>query len=131
MDSVRSPGPLLAVAFVVGLVVAVSVGRLLVADLALAAVTGLCWGGGVALTLRHLDSPIGASHGGWSVARWSGAFAGTLTLAATVGVSPSLPLDADLRFALGLLVVGFGVLVFNLGGAMVLDATPEAGGDGA
>jgi drug/metabolite transporter (DMT)-like permease len=127
----RSSGTLLAVGLLVSLVVAVALHELLVADFALAAVTGLCWGGGVALTLRHLDSPLGTSTGGWSVARWSGAFAGALTLAATVGVSPSLPVSNDLRFALGSLVVGFGVLVFNLGGAMVLDATPEAGDDGA
>ena len=123
MVTLSSPGPRRLVGVVVGLAVAVGLHELLVADLALAVVTGGCWGGGVALTLRHLDSPMGESGAGWSVARWSGAFAGTLTLAATLGVSPSLHVPSDLRFALSLLVVGFGVLAFNLGGALILDAT--------
>jgi drug/metabolite transporter (DMT)-like permease len=123
MVSLSSPDPRRLFGVVVGLTVAVGLYELLVADLALAVVTGVCWGGGVALTLRHLDSPIGTSSGGWSVARWSGAFAGALTLAGTIGVSPSLHVPPDLRFALSLLVVGFSVLAFNLGGALILDAT--------
>jgi hypothetical protein len=123
MVVLHAPGPRRLLGVVVGLAVAVGLHELLVADLALAVVTGGCWGGGVALTLRHLESPMGTSSGGWSVARWSGAFAGTMTLAATLGVSSSLDIPSDLRFALSLLVLGFGVLAFNLGGALILDAT--------
>jgi drug/metabolite transporter (DMT)-like permease len=128
MESVRSRGPLLAVALATTIVVAVGVHELLVSDLALAVTAGICWGGGLALTLRHLTEPPMDGSGGWSVARWSGAFGGSLTLAATVGVSPGLPLAPDARFALSVLVLGFGVLAFNLGGAMVLEARDETAG---
>jgi hypothetical protein len=123
MDARRSPGPLLAVGLVVAVTLAVALHELLVDDIALAGVTGICWGSGVALTLRHLGRP--GTDGGWSVARWSGAFGGAATLAAVTGVSPALPLPASTRFALSLLVLGVALLTFNLGTGMVLDATAD------
>jgi hypothetical protein len=131
MDALRSPGPLLAVGLLVAVTLTVGLYELLVADLALAGATGVCWGGGVALTLRHLGRP--ETRGRWRVARWSGAFGGAVTLAAVTGVSPGLPIAASTRFALSLLVLGTGLLTFNLGTAMVLDATggSESAGDTA
>ena len=124
MDPLRSTGPLLTVALVVAVALAAGVHELLVADPALAGVTGVCWGGGVALTLRHVGRP--ETHGRWRVARWSGAFGAAVTLAAVTGVSPALPLPAGTRFALSLLVLGVALLTFNLGTGMVLEATAVA-----
>ncbi|TQQ82302.1 sterol desaturase [Halonotius roseus] len=83
----------------------------LVGDPVLAAVTGVVWGVGLALTARsarHHPSSTGVTD--WRSARWIGLGTGGITLAALLGVSPSLPISAELRLALGLLIIGTGLL---------------------
>ncbi|PSP59347.1 sterol desaturase [Halobacteriales archaeon QH_7_66_36] len=74
--------------------------------LSLAGVTGLCWAVGVALALRidHLY-PAYWTGEGWADRRWRGLAGGTFALAATIGVSPLLPVTNEVRFGLGTLVV--------------------------
>ena len=82
-----------------------------VGDPVLAAVTGLVWGLGLALTMRsYRHQPALTTGGSWRSNRWIGLGTGGITLAALLGVSPSLPISADLRFALGLLIIGTGLL---------------------
>jgi len=83
----------------------------LAGDPVLAAVSGLVWGVGLALTARsarHHPSSTGVTN--WRSARWIGLGIGGITLAAMLGVSPSLPIAAELRLALGLLTIGTGLL---------------------
>ncbi|WP_256685401.1 sterol desaturase [Halococcus qingdaonensis] len=97
----------------------------LVADLALAGTIALTWAVGVRLTLRYrwLLSMRAETR---RVSLWSGAFAALVTLSAFFGVGPSLPLSAELRFALGLLVVGVGYASVTLGVAMASGRTDDA-----
>ena len=83
----------------------------LVGDPVLAAVTGLVWGVGLALTARAARyQPESTGVTNWRSARWIGlGFAG-INLAALIGVSPSLPISAELRLTLGLLIIGTGLL---------------------
>ena len=89
----------------------------LIADLMLATVTGLSWGVGIALVFHafHRRPPdtdaTDFSRGG----RWRGLGIGGITLAALLGVSPSLPISADFRAALGLLIIGTGLLAMATG----------------
>lgn len=92
----------------------------LVADPALAGTLALLWTIGFRLTIRHRH--VGSGSAGWRTARWSGAFGGLVTLAATLGLGPTLPLPDGVRLAIGLLLVGVAMTAFNLGVAMVLDA---------
>lgn len=111
-------------AVLVGTVVAAGLFAL-VEDPTLAVVTGLFWAIGVGLLARHLrleESRPAFDGNDWSVARWSGAFGGLMTLAAVLGVSPTLPISTELRLGLGLLVVGVALASVNLGAAMMLDA---------
>ena len=83
----------------------------LAGDPVLAAVSGLVWGVGLALTARsarHHPSSTGVTN--WRSARWVGLGTGGITLAAILGVSPSLPISPELRLALGLLIIGTGLL---------------------
>ncbi|RJX44270.1 sterol desaturase [Halonotius aquaticus] len=83
----------------------------LVGDPILAAVSGLVWGVGLALTARsarHHPSSTGVTN--WRSARWIGLGVAGINLAALIGVSPSLPISAELRLALGLLIIGTGLL---------------------
>ena len=83
----------------------------LVGDPVLAAVTGVVWGVGLAFTARaaqYHPSSTGVSN--WESARWIGLGVAGINLAALIGVSPSLPISAELRLALGLLIIGTGLL---------------------
>ena len=100
----------------------------LVADVALASTIALAWAVGVRLTFRYrwLLSVRGETR---RASVWSGAFAALVTLGAFFGVGPSLPLSAELRLALGLLVVGVGYASMTLGVAMTTvraDASRES-----
>lgn len=91
----------------------------LVADLALAGSLVVVWFAAGGLTVRHWRVGRGGS---WPTARWSGAFGGLLALVSGVGVSPGLPLSADVRFALALLVLGTGLAAMQIGVGLTLDA---------
>lgn len=83
----------------------------LVGDPALAAVTGLVWGVGLALTARAARyQPESTGVTNWKSTRWIGLGVAGINLAALIGVSPSLPISAELRLTLGLLIFGTGLL---------------------
>jgi len=82
----------------------------LVGDPLLAAVTGLVWGVGLGLTSRlYRKYPSYTTDTDWRHSRWIGLGTGVITLAALLGVSPSLPISAELRLGLGALVIGTGL----------------------
>lgn len=114
----------LVVSLFVGLAVGAASHALLVPDAALAAALALFYAAGTRLLIRF--DPVLAGSGRASVGKWGGAFAGLVTLAGTVGVSPSLPVSTDLRFALGLLVIGVGATAFGLGAGMAFAAVEAA-----
>lgn len=94
----------------------------------LAGVAGLCWAVGVGLTLRvRRLYPDAAGDGTWSSARWTGLGSGVLVLAALVGVSPALPISAELRLALGALVLGAGLASAATGMLAVLESGSREG----
>lgn len=94
--------------------------------LALALVTGVCWGCGLKLTLHVGDSyPAYATGETWADERWTGLSVGLVSLAAFVGVSPTLPVSAALRFGLGILVVGAGFLAYAAGTLAVLERVAD------
>lgn len=119
----------LAVSVLVGIAVGTTSYALLVPDVALAAALALFYAVGTRLLFRF--DPKLAGTGRAPVGKWGGAFAGLVTLAGTVGVSPALPVSADLRFALGLLVVGVGTTAFGLGAGMAFAAVAAAEGTDA
>jgi len=81
----------------------------LVGDVGLAVVTGVLWAAGLLLTLRvGRLYPSHATGETWRDKRWTGLSVGLITLAALVGVSPTLPVTGELRLGLGLLVLGAG-----------------------
>ena len=88
----------------------------------LALVTGLCWACGLGLTF-HVGRlyPAYATGETWADKRWTGSSVGIVTLAALVGVSPTLPLSSDVRFGLGLLVLGAGLVAYAAGTLAVLE----------
>ena len=98
----------------VGLLVAVVLSGGLywvVGDPGLAAVTGIVWGSGILITLRIARLyPSHAKGESWNDTRWTGISTGLTTLAALVGVSPTVPISAELRLGLGILVLGTGFL---------------------
>ena len=114
----------LAVSLLVGLAVGTTSHSVLVPDAVLSAALALFYAAGVRLLIRF--DPQLAGSGRASVGKWGGAFAGLVTLAGTVGVSPSLPVSTDLRFALGLLVIGVGATAFGLGAGMAFAAVAAA-----
>jgi len=88
----------------------------LLADLGLAVGAGLIWGGALAAGLRiYREYPAHATGDGWRDGRWTGLYSGLVTLGALIGVSPTLPVDADLRFGLAVLVLGAGTLGYVSG----------------
>lgn len=91
-------------------------------QLSLALVTGICWGFGLKWTLYigHLY-PAYATGDTWADKRWTGLSAGFITLAALIGVSPMLPISNGLRFGLGLLVIGTGLVAHTAGTIAVLE----------
>lgn len=88
----------------------------------LALVVGICWGCGLAVTfrLRHLY-PGYATGKTWEEKRWTGLSAGLVAFAALVGVSPTLPISAELRLGLGFLVTGTGLVAYATGTIAVLE----------
>ena len=85
----------------------------LVGDIVFATVTGLVWGCGLALSIHQYrtDSSISAN-ATWERNRWVGLGVGVINLAALIGVSPTLPVSAELRLGLGILVIGTGLVGF-------------------
>ncbi|WP_396612588.1 sterol desaturase [Haloferax sp. S1W] len=105
------------VSSVVGFLVAILVsGGLywLVGNVGLAVVTGILWGTGATITLSMRQQyPSHSTGDAWKDKRWTGLSAGLVTLAATLGVSPTLPVSAELRLGLGFLVVGVGFVGYT------------------
>jgi hypothetical protein len=103
----------------------------LVADLALALTNGLLFAVGSGLTVRNhllLTERYGDAYGAGSN-RWNAALAGLVVVAGVFGVSPTLPISADLGFALTVLVVGTIFVAWNLGVGGTLrtaDSTEDA-----
>jgi len=97
------------------LIVAVVVGSVLyglVGDVSFASATGIIWGTGVALSIHLYRSyPSLDAEPTWERKRWVGVSTGILTLAALLGVSPSLPISTELRIGLSVLVIGTGFAV--------------------
>ncbi|MFB6202026.1 MAG: sterol desaturase [Halorhabdus sp.] len=93
----------------------------LVDDPLFTVVLALFWALGAGLSVTYL-LPQTADGQDWVHARWSGAAGGLMALAATLGVSPTLPISADLRLALGLFVVGIWVTAINVGLALGSDS---------
>ena len=91
----------------------------------LAAVTGLVWGIGLALNLRLSQQQLSDTDGtGWRSARWIGLGGGGITLAAIIGVSPSLPISTELRLGLSTLVIGTGLLATSTAMLAVVERQP-------
>lgn len=92
--------------------------------LTLALVTGLCWTGGLKLTL-HIGHryPEFATGGTWTDKRWTGLGVGLVILAGLVGVSPTLHISNELRLGLGFLVMGAGFVAYPAGTLAVLERT--------
>jgi len=93
----------------------------LVDDPLFAGVAVLFWTFGTGFSIDYLIPQTGRSDD-WATARWSGAAGGLMALAATLGISPTLPISADLRLALGLFVVGIWLTAVNVGLALGLEA---------
>ena len=109
----------------VAVVVSSSLYRL-ISDVALAAVTGLMWGGGLLITLRIArQHPSHTTGEGWRDKRWTGLSTGLITLAALIGVGPALPISPDLRLGLGFLIIGVGFVGYTAGTMAELERTPE------
>lgn len=88
----------------------------LVADLALAATNGLLFGVGSGLTVRnHLLLKERYDAYGAGSNWWNAALAALVVVAGVFGVSPTLPIPADVGFALTVLVVGTIFVAWNLG----------------
>jgi hypothetical protein len=102
----------------------------LAGDASLALVAGLCWAAALKL-VRHVGDryPAYATGESWADKRWTGLSVGLLTLAALVGVSPTLPVSNELRLGLGVLVLGAGLLAYTAGTLAVLERVVD--GDGA
>lgn len=97
-----------------GAVVGGFVYRFVLADVGLAVALAVVYAVAVALTLHHWRvNPSGATG-----SRWAAGATGLSLFAALVGVGPSLPLSADLAFALQLLVLGVGLASLQLGVGM-------------
>jgi hypothetical protein len=95
-------------------------------DLALAAVAGVVWGVALLVTLRTARRfPGSADERGWTGRRWSALGTGVLTLAAVVGVGPTLPVSSELRLGLGVLVAGVGYVGHATGRLTELDRAGE------
>jgi len=108
-----------------------------VGDALLAAVAAACWAVAVKLVLRvGRLYPAFATGEDWTDRRWSGLGVGVVALAALLGVSPTLPVSAELRLGLGVLVVGAGTAAYTAGTLAVVErhdgpGAGSAGSDGA
>jgi len=101
----------------------------LVGDVGLASVTGIVWGSGVALSIHLYRSyPSLGAEPTWERKRWVGVSSGLITLAALIGVSPTLPISAELRLGLGVLVIGtgfVGMVTASLAELERVDVSPD------
>jgi hypothetical protein len=90
----------------------------------LAAVAAVCWAVAVKLVLRvGRLYPAFATGEDWTDSRWTGLGGGVVSLAALLGVSPTLPLSPELRLGLGILVLGAGTAAYTAGTLAVLERT--------
>ncbi|MFB6250586.1 MAG: sterol desaturase [Halobellus sp.] len=105
----------------VGIGVAAGLARL-TGRFSVAFTTGLCWTVGVTLFVRH-RYPTYITGEEWVDKRWTGLAVGVLTFAALLGVAPMLPVTDELRFALGLLVLGVGFTACTAGTLAVFERT--------
>lgn len=97
----------------------------LVGDPVLAAVTGLVWGVGLALTARAARyQPESTGVTNWRSTRWIGLGVAGINLAALIGVSPSLPISAELRLGIGFLIIGTGLLATATATLAVVERQP-------
>lgn len=97
-----------------------------VGHVGLAVVTGLTWACGVLITLRIArQHPSHTTGERWADKRWTALSTGLMTLAALVGVNSTLPIAADLRFALALLVLGVGFVGYTTGTMAELERAAE------
>lgn len=115
-------------ASVVGIAIGSATYAALVADPMFATMVAVFWALGLGLTMQYLAQYTGANRE-WRIARWSGAAGGLVTLAATLGLSPTLPITSDLRLALGIFVLGLWVTALNVGLALGLEHTKRPGTD--
>jgi len=113
-------------ATVVGIAIGSATYAALVPDPMFATIVAVFWTLGLGLTMQYLVQYTGASRE-WRIARWSGAAGGLVTLAATLGLSPTLPITPDLRLALGIFVLGLWVTALNVGLALGLEHTKRPG----
>lgn len=90
--------------------------------LGLALAVGLCWGCGLAVTARLRRLYPGYATGEtWDDKRWAGLNIGLVAFAALIGVSPTLPISAELRLGLGFLVIGTGLVAYATSTIAVLE----------
>lgn len=110
-------------AVLVGTAVGVS-SYLFVGYASLAVVSAVCWTAVVWLVGRvGRLYPAYATGERWRDKRWTGLSVGVVTLAALLGVSPTLPLSSDLRLGLGILILGAGLAAYTAGSLAVLERT--------
>ncbi|MDQ2051732.1 sterol desaturase [Natronolimnohabitans sp. A-GB9] len=94
-----------------------------IGNFGLAAVTGVTWGVALLLLVRA-DREYPDSMNSW----WSVLGVGfIISLAALLGVSPTLPIAGDIRFGLGLLVMGTGLAAYVAGVMTALEPTESSG----
>lgn len=94
-----------------------------IGNFGLAAVTGVTWGVALLLLVRA-DREHPDSMNSW----WSVLGVGLIIpLAAFFGVSPTLPIAGDIRFGLGLLVMGTGLTAYVAGVMTALEPTESSG----
>jgi predicted anti-sigma-YlaC factor YlaD len=99
---------------VVGVFVGVGI-YWLINNLGIASATGISWGVSLLLLMFRMSRlyPSHATGTAWCDKRWTGLGTGLVTLAATIGVSPTLQIGTELRLALGFLVIGAGVVGYT------------------
>ncbi|WEL21026.1 sterol desaturase [Halorhabdus sp. BNX81] len=115
------PNRELSSALVVGAVIGVGI-HWLVGQILLAVVTAVTWVTAFGLTLHIRRAyPAFSSGESWADKRWTGLAVAVVTLAALIGAGPALPVSADVRFVLGLLVLGASVTAYSAGTLAVLD----------
>jgi hypothetical protein len=102
----------------------------LAGHLSLALVAGLCWATALKLVLHVGDRyPAYATGESWADKRWTGLSTGLVTLAALLGVGPTLPISAELRLGLGVLVLGAGLAAYTAGSLAVLERIGDGDGE--
>jgi hypothetical protein len=98
----------------------------------LALFTGLVWGVSAGVLVRiYRRYPERATGTAWRDKRWTGLGIGLINGAGLLGVSPFLPIPADLRFGLALLVIGAGLLGYQTAAMAEMERTPSPGNGSA